>query len=368
MATSTDEDMMALMDLDDNKITSTNASCSPYDSHSYAVVAAVSAALAFLSILLILGVIGIIILFKKWRYFIQRLILYTCITALLVNVGIILHRVDYENQVSEFYDKFCEFGGYIDQTSNWMLLVAVSAIIAHSSSIIFFDKNTEKYEPIYLFAIFGFPLLITWIPFIKSSYGRAGAWCWIRSEDRQTCEPFRLGSWFQFTLWFAPLYFIMFILIVLYVVILVKIYRTERRKGNQPQETTPKREILSLIAYPLIYFLLNVFPFINRTYNTVYEDPNLVLWYFAALANPSSGAWIALAFTLDPGTRKRLTYANIKASVRDLLGKEQTVKEYNVNDKVNSVRSDSYHHSIPTQPYKSYEDCYRLNLSTTRSM
>ena len=365
MSMSTDDDM-DMMAFDDTETAPTNASCSPYDSRSYAVVAAVSAGLAFLSIVLILGVIGIIILFKKWRYFIQRLILYTSITALFVNVAIVLHRVDYENQVSEFYENFCEFGGYLDLTSNWMLLVAVSAIIAHCFSIIFFDKNTEKYEPVYIFAIFGFPLLITWIPFIKNSYGRAGAWCWIRSKDRQTCEPFTLGSWLQFLLWFAPLYFIMFALIVLYVLILIKIYQTGKKKGNQPQESTQKKDILSLIAYPLIYFLLNVFPFVNRTYNSVHEEPNLVLWYFAALANPSVGAWIALAFTLDPGTRKRLTYANIQAAVRDLLGREEPVKEYNI-DTETSIRSESYHQSNPTQPYKSYEDCYRLNLSTTRS-
>lgn len=357
-------------DLDDFDLESTapptNTSCSPYDSQSYAVVAAVSAGLAFLSTLLILGVIGIIVLFKKWQYFGQRLILYVSITAILVNLGIMVHRVDYNNQKSEFYTRFCVFGGYVDQSSNWMLLIAIGAIIAHSSLIIFFDKSTEKYEAVYIVAIFVFPLLFSWIPFVNDSYGRAGAWCWIRSEDRGTCAPYNFGSWLQFSLWFIPLYVIMLVLIILYVVILVKLFHTDKKQTKNQADVIRKKDLLPLIAYPLIYFLLNIFPFINRAYNFKSNEPNLVLWYFAALANPSTGAWIALAFTLDPGTRKRLTYAQLQAAVRDMCGGEKPVKEYDIEDKETSIQTDSYHGT--DSPYKSYEACYKLNLSSTRSL
>jgi hypothetical protein len=350
-----------MLDLGNITLSPTNSSCSPYDSKSYAVVAAVSAGLAFFSILLILGVIWIIILFKKWRHFGQRLILYMSIAALLLNVAIILHRVDYNNQTSDFYTRFCQFGAYIDQTTNWMLLLAVSAIIVHSSFIIFSKKRSEKYELVYILAIFVFPLTFSWIPFIKDSYGRAGAWCWIRNEVRETCERFGFGAWLQFALWFAPLYIIMIVMGILYVVILVKIYRVRKTTANQLQESTIKRDLLSLIAYPFIYFLLNIFPFINRTYNLNRDEPSLALWYLAALANPSLGAWIVLAFTLDPGTRKRLTIVNIKAAVRELLGFEQTVvKEYEVGGK----ETIDTHNSNMAPPYKSYEDAYKLNLGS----
>lgn len=341
-----------------------STSCSPYDDPSYAVVAAVSAGLAFLSTLLITGVIGIIILFKKWRFFSQRLILYVALAAILLNVGIILHRVDYNNQNSDFYVRFCRFGGFLDQCSNWILLISISAIITHSSFIIFLDKNTEKYEMVYIAAIFGFPLLVSWIPFVQNSYGRAGAWCWIRSEDRGTCRPFLLGTWLQFTTWFVPLYAIMVVLVALYAVILVKMYR--RRKTQTP-DAAKKKDLLPLIAYPLIYFLLNIFPFINRIYNLVNKgEPNIVLWYFAALANPSVGAWIALAFTLDPGTRKRLTRATLLAALKEICGKNKPVKEYQIEDEESSVQTESYHGKEP--PYKSFEDCYKLNLDYVRSL
>ena len=77
--------------------------CSPYNSPAYAAVAGVSAGLAFLSLFFNIFVFAIIILLKKWRSFSQRLIVYLTLSALLVELGIILHRVDYRNETSDFY-------------------------------------------------------------------------------------------------------------------------------------------------------------------------------------------------------------------------------------------------------------------------
>ena len=347
-----------------------NCSGSPYDSKSYAVVAAISASLAFVSLMVICCVIAIMILFKKWKFFSQRLILYLSISAILVNVGIILHRVDYENQTSSFYVNFCKFGGFFDQVSNWMLLNSICSIMIYISLNIFFSKNSEKYEIAYFVFIFIFPITFTWIPFIKNSYGQAGAWCWIRSEDKDNCEAFEFGRILQLIIWFVPLYTIMIILIITYVMLLVKLYLKKRKlvltsKTDREHISQIQKDLLPLIAYPLIYFLLNIFPFINRIYNhQTNENPSLVLWYLAALANPSVGPLIALAFTLDPGTRKRLTVAEILAAVKELCRGNRVVKEYEfeVRNKEGSFTSNS----TEKPPYKSYEECYKLNMMDTK--
>lgn len=349
-----------------------NSSCSPYDSFSYSVVAAVSAGLAFVSIVLILCIVSIFVLFKKWRFFSQRLVLYLAISALLHNVGVILHRVDYHNQTSGFYSIFCEFGGFFDQVSNWMVLISITSIITYCSCIIFFNKNTEGVEWVYILGIFLLPFLISWVPFIQRSYGRAGAWCWIRSEERETCEPFILGSWLQLSMWFIPLYILMIVLIVVYIMILAKIYWEKRHWTNNIDITKRiaiKKDLLPLIAYPLIYFLLNIFPFINRTYNLTHKQPSLALWYLSALANSSVGAGLVVGFTLDPATRKRLTVARLRASVLELCGGGSgSVQEYNVEDKASSsMQTDSYH-STTSGPYRSYEQCYKLNLDSNRTL
>lgn len=342
--------------------------CSPYDSFSYAVVAGVSAGLAFLSLLLMLPVIGILLLFKKWRFFGQRLFLYMAFSSMLFNVATILHRVDYHNQTSDFYRRFCEFGGYLDQVSSWMVLVSISAITFYCSLLLFLDKRTEKYELVYVFLIFVFPFLFTWVPFIKDSYGRSGAWCWIRSEDRDDCSPHVFGQWLQFTIWFIPLYLTMVVLIVLYVMIVAKLYSSKMRNSDQQNMVKMRGELIPLISYPLIYFLINILPFINRAYNSANTEPSLALWYLAAIANPSMGAWLALAYVLTPGTRKRLKMAEVRAAWRELCGGGgKVVKEYDLEkDKETSVQTDSFR-SAEAHPYRNYEDCYRLNMSNSKT-
>ena len=346
-----------------------NASCSPYDNFSYSVVAAVSAGLAFVSILLILCIVSIFILFKKWRFFSQRLVLYLTISALLLKVGIILHRVDYHNQDTKFYTIFCEFGGFVDMTSNWMVLISITSIIIYCSCIVFFNKNTERLEWVYILSIFLLPILISLVPFIRDSYGRAGAWCWVRSEERGTCEPFKLGRWLQLFVWFVPLYALMIVLIVVYIMILAKLYWAKRHWTNTTdvaKKIAIKKDLLPLIAYPLIYFLLNIFPLVNRIYNITNKQPSLALWYLAALANSSVGACLVVAFTLDPATRKRLTVASLRASALELCGRSP-VEEYDVEDKASSMQTESYH-SATSGPYKSYEQCYKLNLDSNRTL
>ena len=244
-----------------------------------------------------------------------------------------------------------------------MLLLAITSITLYCSLLLYFNKKTEKYEFVYVFFIFIFPLLYTWIPFIKNSYGRSGAWCWIRSQD-DVCDTFLFGQWLQFSIWFVPLYVFMIILIVLYVMMVSKLYCVIRRLSinDQAAMVQIKGELLQLIAYPLIYFLLNVFPFINRTYNLTHAEPSLALWYFAAMANPTIGAWIALAFALDPATRKRLTWPEVRAAGMELCGKYTVVEEYPF-DTTASGEETGKKQDTEAHPYQNYAECYKLNLS-----
>ena len=104
-----------------------------------------------------------------------------------------------------------------------MVLNAVASITVYIFVGAVFSKQTDRFEVLYLFFIFVFPLLINWIPFIDAAYGKAGVWCWIRSEDN-SCATFLFGQILEFILWYIPLYLILTILLLLYVIILVKIH------------------------------------------------------------------------------------------------------------------------------------------------
>ena len=67
------------------------------------------------------------------------------------------------------------------------------------------------------------------------------------------------------------------------------------------------REVRYLVVYPIIYLVLNIFSFVNRLDIAIQEsDALLVFYYLHILTSLFRGAVIALAFVLDPDTRKRL--------------------------------------------------------------
>ena len=308
----------------------------PYTQHEYAIVAGLSAASAFVSLLASCFIVSLIVLFKKWRFFTQRLVLYLAVSVILESVATIIHRVDYNDETTDFYVRFCQFSAFVEQNTSWIELMAVVSITLYIFVCAVFSKRTDRLEWVYVFFIFIFPLLFNWIPFTVSAYGRAGAWCWIRNEDIFSCnKTIVAGQILQFVLWYVPLYVILLILIGLYVTILVKIhwYDPRKYKGSYEDEHLHQqmsKEIQSLLWYPFIYFMINLIPLINRIHGLAQpNNPSLVLWILTALLFPIQGGFIALAFTLDPDTRKRLKPVHIRAAAKELCQKSgKSIKEY----------------------------------------
>ena len=297
--------------MEDSVAENTSSRCSVFATTEYAIVAGVSAASASVSFIACLGVITLIILFKKYLFFTQRLILYLTIAALLNSVSYMLHRVDYTHE-NEATRGFCVFIGFFGQNTSWAELIAICCITINIFLNVVLHKNTEKAEKLYIFMIFVFPFLFNWIPFIELAYGKAGAWCWIRSKSEDgNCTTFKFGVYLRFVLWYVPLYVVLVILIALYIVSIFKAgrerwqyegkYDPEARQLHKQQQ----KEVTSVIWYPLIYLLINIIPLINRIHDVASNDSSLVLWYMHGIIIPLLGGFIALAFTLDPETLRR---------------------------------------------------------------
>ena len=314
-------------------LTNITQPCPPFDEKIYAQAAAVTAASGFISFLANCFVIFVIVLFKKWRFFYQRLILYLTIAATFMSLSIILVRADYDNQTEAPYTNYCVFAGFFIQESGWMVFNAVTSIIIFLTISIFSTKKSEKFEPVFLIYIFLFPLTFNWIPFIKLTYGKAGATCWIRSLN-DNCEKDLFGQTLQLVLWYIPIYMSIFMLIIVYTIILVKLHLTKKQwMGNPDIETEKirqqmKQEFKPLLAYPLIFFLFNIMLFIIRilsNQNKTHLPP--ALWFIGGVIYPLQGSIIAITFALDPETRRRLTMANFRAAFRELC-RNKNITEY----------------------------------------
>ena len=308
--------------------------CSVYDNKDFALVAVTNSAVALISLLACIFAISIVILFKKWKFFSQRLILYLIISAMLNSVVLIIRRLDYNNG-------FCIFTAFTGQVTTWMVLLAISVITVYLFLRAVYNKNIERYEILCLFFIFAFPVSFSWIPFVKNTYGHAGVWCWIRTLN-EDCSFFVFGQVLQLVLFYIPIFTILLILITLYLIILWNIQsRKKKWTGlsdlSVTQQSAKKHdklqsETLFLLVYPLIYFILSIPLIINRIQSWANPlNPSLVLWYLSGITHPLQGGIISLAFTLDSKTRHRLKWPHIRAAIKNYGGKK-VVSEYTLGE------------------------------------
>ena len=303
----------------------------------YVGAALLSSGTALISVFACIGVILLVVLFKKYYFFTQRLILYLSLAALFNSVAIALRlqRLAFFLNTEDnnpHLEGLCVFTAFLDQTTAWSEVIAISCITFNLLLKAVFHKQTEKLEIVYFILIFIFPITFNWIPFIDSAYGRAGAWCWIRSQN-DDCSDNELGYNSRFILWYIPAYVILLILVCTYVFILYKVKRqrnywagrydpeTERRKELQLKEVQP------LLWYPLIFLVLNIFPLINRLYDASNAPPHPSLWYLQAIFSPLQGGFIAVVYTLDKETRQRLSCAQLRGALTKADVAEYPVKK-----------------------------------------
>ena len=320
--------------------TTGNVTChSPYDAPIFSAVAAVAAGSGVVSLLACVFVVGLLLLFKKWRFFTQRLLLYLALAAALKATATILQRVDYRRDdtsdtaaTATAYRNFCVFSGFLSQVTAWIFFMAVIVVIVSLLVTSFALRPPERFERLFLLLIFVLPLTFNLLPFVQRSYGRAGPWCWIRSREEEVglgvCRAHRFGQILQLALFYVPVHAIVLVLGVAYVVVVVKYWRHRRRwRGGRFDPEAERlrevmnREILPLIFLPLIFLLLFLPQFVTRVYDFVNPDrPQPALWFVSALLFPLEGGGVALVIALDPNTRRRLLQpSSVRAACRDLL-------------------------------------------------
>ena len=281
-------------------------------------------------------VIGLIFLLKKQHFFIQRIILYHCLAALFRAIAIILrlHRLGYQND-SATLRALCSFTGFMDQVTLWCLVVDFSVISFTLLMTAVFHKNVARLEGLYIFLIFVFPFTFNWIPFINNSYGRVGAWCWIRHLNYDdNCTEYKFGSILQDVLWIAPSSIFLIVMIPIYIIVVVFVarkkcsrrYQVIHDRESEALSITLNEEVWPLLFFPLGVLILNLLPLANEIHDTIYiNSPSYGLSLASAIVYPLQGGYIALVYTLDRDTLRRLTYSNLVAT---LCRRQEDVREY----------------------------------------
>ena len=297
-----------------------------YDSTNFKILAGLRASVGLVSFLCCAAVVFIILLFKKYSFFSQRLILNIAVAAMVHSLSYTTARVNYYT-VREIDDPYCYFGGVFNHYTAAVELISIWFTTINIFSVGMFRRNIAKFEPAYYVATYSLPLLWFWVPIWLKAYGTTGGWCGIKSLDTN-CQSFQPGYYIQFGIWFAPLYISTGIIIIMLIAVAIKFLRNIRQwKGRynpvaDAAREALKNEIRPLIIYPILYLLLNTFSFVSQIYRAINpHSPSTVLPYLRVLTSPFRGAFIAVVFALDKDTRSKLSLAHFKSACRVWLGR-----------------------------------------------
>ena len=320
--------------------------CGDYETLGLKVAAILRASVGSFSAFCCLAVIAVIVLYKKYRFFTQRQILYLAIAACVHSLSYPLSRVNYYT-ARPILDPYCQFGGFFNLYTSWSEVLSICCITFNLlANTVLGIERPWKFEYAYIVVIFFAPMLWTWIPFVQHAFGTAGAWCDIRilNED---CTDFTFGSILRFVLWYVPVYTTLIVIFVCTVVVVLRIRKDTRKfEGKFDPEAKARKERLisevkSLLWYPIVYLLLSTFSIVNRIVDTANPDSQVIaLWYLHVLTSNFRGAFISLVYAFDPETRKLLKCRNLAAACQSCCCKgEDEVKEY---DTFYSTYTDSF--------------------------
>lgn len=252
-----------------------------------------------------LFVIAVIWLFRMYRYFVQRLILFLSISAALQSVSFLIGDIYTDNFL-------CEFQAFIMQYFGWSTLLWVVAITINLIMVLK-EIESSKYEKWFHVLCWILPLLWACLPFYGNSYGPAGIWCWIKRDK----------TMLRFGTWYIPIFATIFMMLLAYIYIIVSVYKKKGRwtgTFNQQEENDKAmlaREVKPLAAFPLIYLLSGIPTLIYRIDDAIHPHllPQYSLLIFSVITSPMVGALNAIAFALYGEIQKLLTWGQVKSAI-----------------------------------------------------
>ncbi|RDD39779.1 G-protein coupled receptor 1 [Trichoplax sp. H2] len=292
-----------------------NYSCFLGDESNCTNILLVKRILASLSIAGSFAMIFLIWLFKKYQFFAQRLLLYLSIACLINSITFLMAD-------SVEPSPKCTFEAVMITISVWAILLWVILITFNLYWSAVAKKSTERFEIYYHLIGWGIPVVISVIPFSSNKYGPAGVWCWIENDP----------AW-RFAIWYGPRFLIIFVLFLVYFYIFKYVRKqTSMWTGCHERERELMREnVKPLMAYPLVYLLLSIFPLVNRIQNTVQPDnASFTLYLLQIVSSSLKGAGNAIVFSMDKETFKHLNLADLRNAWSHRCSKS-VVREYSTD-------------------------------------
>ena len=278
-----------------NRNESCNETYARYQKNTIVIIAGCNATISFATCLV---AISLVICFRLYKIFTYRLAMYQVLAGMMFSFSAMFSFVSINYNRSQLASVIvCKMQAFVTTYFLWVKLLFSMNLMFHLLCLSVFMKNFKKLEMFYVLFSTLFPLVFTWIPFLHDNYDIAGAWCWIRDwKDDCASKHYLEGIIEQFALWYGPLVVFLVISIVMALVIFsVLLWRMCRMFSSeshplldsnlQQRQKKMLRDLIPLLAYPIIFCLITLVPVINRVYNAISHIPSYDLTIVHAFTN-----------------------------------------------------------------------------------
>lgn len=159
----------------------------------------------------------------------------------------------------------------------------------------------------YHLVCFGWPVVVTLLPFTTDGYGDTGGWCWIKTDNS-------IDRAWRYIQLYLPLWFI----IVYNMYVYVSVYQKMSALSNSAG-TNMTKEAARVRFYPLVLVICMFWATINTLYKTFNNGDGLLWMNALAIFFASSIGWVnALVYGLTPIIREELAlYFGCKEEIED---------------------------------------------------
>ena len=318
-----------------------------------------------LSLIMCMIAVSVVFCMRLYKNFTYRLAMYQILSSLCLSAAeaSYLTLLNYNGDI--YYQIACKTTAFLVEYFLWIKLLFTICLIFHLFCLAVCLKNFKKLEIGYVLFSILFPLLYTWIPFIHNSYGVAPAWCWIKDwKDDCATQKYLEGIIEQFVLWYGPLFVSLTLSVVaVFIILIVLAQRAYANKKSESeclienhernQNKKAIKELLPLLAYPVIFYILVLFPLINRVYSAISPHPSFGWALAHGLCQPLWGFFSSCALIIHIFVMRQL---KMRKKV-EMIAPPSRIKAVNDNGtiiytsytEVSTIARSKY--SIPAESY-----------------
>lgn len=267
---------------------------------------------------------------RMYRTFNHRMILYLLIYTIFgaLVYGMRIAGFIHPSRTGHAYAVFCSIAGFLNQYAGTAQLIIQTLVTFHIGCTVLlvearctrplghhylgittaFDTDSSsskakryfrRLELVYALSPALLPLLFVWIPFTTGDYGQAGIWCWIRSTN-DTCDLILSGIAEQYLMWYAPRLLLAlvntFTIVSTVSVISWRAYQFINNKETSSSYTDTLKQVLPILAYPVIFQILGWFALAHRITNLAFSRRTAALLVLHSIGTASRGLFAAAVF------------------------------------------------------------------------